>query len=119
MSPLVTIIVPSLILGCAYALGRRELRLYRTSHKKNDQDVFVYTRGRLSRRMTGVSILVSLALTLCALGFFPPSTPRGATTYIWLFVADLAALFVVPIWDLWETARTARPGKGLRFGDRE
>jgi hypothetical protein len=112
MSPLVTIVVPAVCLGLAYVLGRREWKLYHAAAEIGS-DLFVYSRGRLFRRMGGVVVLAALGLTFVALGVAPPRSPTGADVYLGLIVGEVAVLIVLPIWDLLETSRTARPGQGI------
>ena len=115
MSPLVSILLPSCVLAIAYVLARREWHSYRSSAETGD--LFVYGRGRLVRRLVGVGVLAALALTLTALDILPARTPRGAHTYLGLFAAEIGTLVALALWDLWETGRTAQPGKGVTFGD--
>jgi hypothetical protein len=118
MSPLVTIALPSLLIGLAYGLGRREWKQYRAAAEIGS-DLFVYTRGRLIRRMTGVGMLAALGVTLAMFGLAPPRSPAAASLYLGLFVGETIALLVLPIVDLVETGRTARPGKGVRAREGE
>ncbi len=104
-----SIALPLGLWALAWALGRRELRQFRHAEDIG-HDVFVYSRGRLWRRMTGVAAIAVLGVTLAALGFFPASTPRGASIYMALLVAEVLVLLLLPLVDLWETARTAKPG---------
>jgi hypothetical protein len=113
VSIVVSIVVPSLLVGLACALGRREWKQYRAAAEIGS-DLFVYTRGRLIRRMTGVALLVALAVTLALFGALPPRTPAGASVYLGVMLGEVVLLIVLPIVDLVETARTARPGKGIR-----
>lgn len=107
MSPIVTIALPAFILGLAYTLARRELKLYRVAGELGS-GLFVYSRGRLVRRLTGIAILVALGLTFAALGIIPPRSAGAANAYLAAILGELGALFVLPIWDLVETARTGR-----------
>ncbi len=107
--------VPAILWGLAWTLGRRELALY-GRRDSEEADVFVYTRGRLVRRLTGVGLLVGLGAAFAALGFFPPTTPGEANVYLGVFAGGVILLIVLPVWDLVETARTAKPGKGIRHG---
>jgi hypothetical protein len=116
LSPILTIVVPALLLGAAYVLGRREWLQYRAAAEIGS-DLFVYGKGRLVRRMIGVGMLAALGLTLFAIGMLPPSSPRGASIYLGVLIGELVLLVVLPIVDLIETGRTARPGKGLTHSE--
>lgn len=100
--------LPAILWGLAFLLARRELKQYKTADEIGS-DLFVYSRGRLIRRMTGVVMLVALGTTLAALGVFPASTASGASIYMGLLISEVLILLVLPLLDLWETARTARP----------
>jgi hypothetical protein len=117
MGPVFGVALPLVLATLAVLFGRRELRLYRAA-RDGDSDLFVYSRGRLWRRLTGLAVLVSTGVTLAAMEFLPASTARGASIYLALIAAQVVALFVLPIVDLIETARTARPGAGLSYGKR-
>ena len=93
----------------ALGLARRELGLYRDSDEFGS-DLFVYSKGRLVRRMTGIGVLVALGATLASLEFLPFRSSTALTIYIVLLVTEVAALVVLPLIDLWETAKTAQPG---------
>jgi hypothetical protein len=99
----------------AALLGRRELRLYRASGEIGT-DLFVYTRARLWRRMTGVGVLAALGATLLAFELVGASSPSGLSLYMALLITEVVVLMVLPIFDLWETARTARPQDLTRQG---
>ena len=115
MDPLVSIALPLVLWALAFGLARREWRHYRADDDIGT-DLFVYSRGRLARRMTGVALLVVLGATLAALGLFPARTPRGLSIYMALLIAEVLVLIVLPLIDLWETARTARPHDLTRQG---
>jgi hypothetical protein len=110
----VTLVLPAVLLVLAALLLRRELRLYRRSAAIGN-DLFVYSRWRLLRRLGGIAALVLMAVTFVALGVLPPRSATGASAYLGAILGELAVLVVVPIWDLVETARTARPGRGERY----
>jgi hypothetical protein len=116
VSPLVTIVVPALLLGLAYVLARREWKQYRAAGEIGS-DLFVYGRGRLVRRLIGIGVLAALGLTLFTMGIVPPSSPKGATVYLGVIVGEVALLVILPIVDLVETGRTARPGKGVSHSE--
>jgi hypothetical protein len=118
LSPIVTVFLPAFLIGLAYVLGRRELRQYRLSGSIGS-DLFVYSRGRLIRRLTGVGMLVALAVTLALLGFLRPAAPRGASLWLAVILGEVIAILLLPIFDLIETARSARPGKGIRARDKD
>lgn len=113
----VSLLLPGILWGVAFALGRRELRQYRAV-RDIGYDLFTYSKGRLIRRLTGVALLAALGGTLFVFGVAPPGTPRGATIYMALIVSEVLALIVLPLFDLWETARTARPADLTRQADR-
>ena len=115
MDPLVSVLLPLALWALAAALARREWRAYRRPDDIGT-DLFVYSRGRLIRRMLGVGLLVALGATLAALGWLPARSPRGLSIYMALLAVELAGLIVVPLLDLWETARTARPHDLTRQG---
>jgi hypothetical protein len=108
----VTVVVPGACLLLAAALGRREWRQYRAAAEIGS-DLFVYSKGRLVRRLAGVVLLAALGLTFGALGLFPPRSPGGVHVYMGVIMGEVVLLLALPILDLMETARTARPGKGL------
>jgi hypothetical protein len=116
LSPIVTIVVPALLLGLSYVLARREWKQYRAANEIGS-DLFVYGKGRLVRRLIGIGVLAALGFTLFAMGLLPPSSPRGATVYLSVIVGEVALLVILPIVDLIETGRSARPGKGIRHAD--
>jgi hypothetical protein len=116
MSPLVTLVLPGAIGAVALLLLRRELELFRGARRGDgDRDLFVYSTGRFVRRLTGIAALLALALTLAGLGLVPPRNAAQAQVYLGLITTELVALVVVPLWDLVETARTARPGDRSRL----
>ncbi len=115
MDPLVSIVVPIVLWGLAFLLARRECKQYKVSDEIGS-DLFVYSRGRLVRRMTRVAMLVALGTTLAALGVFPARTANGASIYMVLLISEVLILLVLPMLDLWETARTARPHDLTRHG---
>jgi hypothetical protein len=109
------LVVPVLVWYLAFLLGRRELRAYRRRHKE-ETDLFVYSKGRFIRRMTGVVALVATGLTLAAWDFLPPKTPQQASLYVGLLLAEVAIIVVLSMVDLWETVRTAKPEDLTRQG---
>jgi len=115
VDPFSTIVLPLALWGLAYGLGRREWRHYKASDEIGT-DLFVYSRGRLWRRMTGVGMLVALGLTLAALGLFPARSPQGLSIYMAVLITEVLVLLLLPLFDLWETARTARPHDLTRQG---
>jgi hypothetical protein len=104
MGPAFDVTVPLLLVLVAVLLGRRELRLYRASHDE-DSDLFVYSRGRLHRRLAGVVVLASTGLTLGAMAWLPAISPRGTAIYVALLTTEVLALIAIPILDLIETTR--------------
>jgi hypothetical protein len=108
VDPLVSIVVPAALFALAYLLARRELRQYRAAAEIGS-DLFVYSRGRLVRRLIGVGLLVLLGGTLAALGLWPAATAAGLSLYLAALATEVLCLVVLPLVDLWETARTARP----------
>jgi hypothetical protein len=110
------VVVPLALAVLAFMLGRRELALYREGDEFGS-DLFVYSKGRLWRRMTGIGVLVALALTLVALEFLPFRSGPALSIYVALLVTEVAALVVLPLIDLWETAKTADSADLTRQGD--
>lgn len=110
------VVVPLALGVLAFIMGRRELALYRAGDEFGS-DLFVYSKGRLVRRMTGIGVLVALALTLVALEFLPFRSGSALTIYMALLVTEVAALVVLPLIDLWETAKTADSSDLTRQGD--
>jgi len=116
MELLLGLALPFAMCVIAYLIARNELGVYQHG-KAAGWDVFVYSKGRLWRRMIGVGFLVATAVTLAAHELFPASTPQGASIYLVLFSVEVLALLVLPIVDLWETGRTAKPGDIKRQED--
>jgi hypothetical protein len=108
MGILTGVVFPIVLWGIAWMIGRREMMLYQAAHDHGD-DLFVYTKGRLYRRMTGVGVLVALGLTLLLMELWPASSGRGISLYFAIIMTEVAALIALPILDLRETSRTARP----------
>ena len=108
------VVLPCLLVALAGWLGRREWRLYRAP-ATDGTDLFVYSRGRLVRRMIGLVALAAIGVTLAVIELAAASaavvTGCGA-----LLVAELLVLVVVPVLDLRETARTAHPERLERAG---
>jgi hypothetical protein len=99
----------------AIGLARREWRLYRTTNDMGS-DLFLYTRGRLARRMGGVLVLAALAATFAALGLRPARNAHEASAYLGLIMGELLLLIGMSVWDLIETARSAKPEDLTRQG---
>lgn len=116
MAILLGLVLPVLLGVLAIWLGRRELRVYRESNDFGS-DLFVYTKGRLWRRMTGVVLLGLTGATLAALELFPAQTVSGVSVYLALLCAEVMGLLVLPLVDLWETGRGADPADLTRQGD--
>ena len=112
-----SIALPLALWAVAVLLARREWRQYRAVARIG-HDLFVYSKGRLVRRLIGCLLLAALGVTLFAFGVIPPSTPAGVSTYMALMLSLLLVLLVLPLVDLWETARTARPHDLTRQADR-
>ena len=112
------LLLPAFLCAIAVFIARRERRLYRHS-KDAGWDLFLYSKGRLWRRMAGVGVLLATAGTLAAVELFPATTSAGASAYLVLLLVEVLALLILPLIDLWETARTAKPEDLTRQGDRE
>ena len=104
------------LMAIAVVICRHELAAYRDS-KELGSDLFVYSRGRLWRRLTGVGFLLATAVTLAAFELFPAQTTWGASLYVALLTTEVVTLLVLPVLDLWETGRTARPEDLTRQAD--
>jgi hypothetical protein len=115
VSPLVTLVLPALLLVAAGFLAGRELRLYRTADPR-DAELFAYSRGRLLRRLLGVVALLALAATFGALGVSPPRDAGTASTFVAAIVGEVAVLVVLSAVDLWETSRRRVDRKGATRG---
>lgn len=111
-----TTALPAALVVLAAVVARREWRQYRSATAIGS-DLFRYSRGRLVRRMTGVGVLVALAMTLAALGWVRPRTASGLSALLGALLVEVALLVALPILDLWETARTARPEDLTRQAD--
>lgn len=116
MGYLVELILPCALCVLAYFIGRRELRLYRHA-KASGWDLFVYTKGRLWRRMFGVGVLAATGLTLAGVELHPSPGPVWASVYMGALLTEVVLLLVLPVFDLWETARTAKPEESRRQVD--
>jgi len=116
MGYLVGLALPVVLCTLAFLMGRHELRLYRNS-RESGWDLFAYSKGRLWRRMTGVGLLAGVGLTLAALEVLPASTSWGASLYLALLCTEVLGLLVLPLVDLWETSRTAKPKDLMRQAD--
>jgi hypothetical protein len=113
------VVLPCILCALAWWLGRRELHLYQVSTNAgaadgDGDDLFVYSRGRLRRRMIGLGALAAIGLTLAVLELGATS-PEIVMTCGALLATELVVLLVVPILDMRETARTAQPGRGMKF----
>jgi hypothetical protein len=117
VDPLVNVLLPLVLAATGVFIGLREWQQYKASAEVG-HDLFVYSRGRLARRLSGVATLLALAATLFAFGAFPANNPRGASVYLALMIGEVAVLLILPVLDLWETARTARPEELDRQADR-
>ena len=111
----VGIVLPIGLWVCAIVIGRRELALYR--EQTIGDDLFLYSKWRLLRRLTGVAIMVALGATLMAYQLLPPKTSFGTSVYLGALVAEVIALVLLPIFDLAETMRTADPEDLTRQAD--
>ena len=85
---IVELVIAAGIGGIALLLARRELAIYR-ARRAADSDVFVYSKWRLARRLTGIAVLASTAITLVAWVLIPPTTAGGASAYITLFMCEV------------------------------
>gem|GEM_PF-4183416 len=113
MSILLGLVLPVVLVTISIWMGTRELRVYRESPDFGS-DLFVYSKGRLWRRLAGCVLLALTGLTLSAIELFPARSVSGVSIYLMLLCAEVVALIVLPLVDLWETARTARPGDPTR-----
>lgn len=104
-----TLAIAAVIAAVAALLARREIGLYRLRRDAED-DLFVYSKWRLARRLTGVFVLALTACTLVAWELFPPTTATGASVFMTVFLTEVAALVILPIFDLVDTTRSARVG---------
>jgi predicted permease len=111
------VVLPCLLFALAGWLARRELRQYQASNAADGDgdgdDLFVYSRARLRRRMIGLGALAAIGVTLAVMEL-GASSAEIVTVCGALLATALLVLLVVPILDLRETARTARPGKGVK-----
>jgi MFS family permease len=109
------IAVPLLILAVAIWLARFEMRLYREAHE-DGTDLFVYGKGRLIRRMIGVGVMVVTAVGIFWMEIAWSWSPRLSVIVMAILLAAVVLLLVVPLADLRETARTAKPEDLKRSG---
>ena len=66
------------------------------------------------RRLVGVGVLVALGLTFAALGLLPPRTAGAASLYLGAIVGEVAVLLLLPVVDMWATARMVKMVKAAR-----
>jgi peptidoglycan/LPS O-acetylase OafA/YrhL len=115
---LIGIVLPLGLMCAAVAIGRRERNEFREATQYGT-DLFVYSRRRYRRRLFGVALLVATGATLAAIEWIPPTGPGMLTGYLAALVTEVVVLLLLPLVDLWETARTARPEDLTRQGDPE
>jgi len=60
--------------------------------------------------------LIATGLTIAAWDLLPPKTPQQASLFMGLLLAEFGVLLVLPVFDLWETARTSKPEDLTRQG---
>ncbi len=100
-------------------LALREQSLYTTQRDglwKDGTDLFVYSKGRLAIRITGLVMTAALGLGLIAWELWPPATPSALAAYVVLFGTSSLGLVAVVVGDLVVTARTAKPENLKRQG---
>ena len=108
----------ALCIVLALFLGRREVASYREQNAENAAtDLFLYTRGRLRLRLTGVGALVAVAVTLMVWELLPPASPSQLSAYVWALTGAFLVLAGVGIADVILSARTANPSDLTRQGD--
>lgn len=88
-------------------LAIREIRAYRRRDDLAD-DLFVYSRRRLVRRLFGLGVLAGVGATLLVWELATPSDARAASILMMVLLAEILALIVIGVLDLRETSRTAR-----------
>ncbi len=116
MDTLTGILIALALMVIAGVIYRHEISAYRDA-KELGSDLFVYSQGRLWRRMTGVGCLLATGLTLASFELFPARSTWAASLYIALFTTEVVTLLVLPLVDLWETGRTAKPEDLTRQAD--
>ena len=116
MDPLTGIVLPVALVVAAVLISRHESKVYREAQDFGS-DVFVYSRRRYRRRTFGVLLMVVTAGTLVGVEWVLAAGPVTMTIYLAVLVTEVAVLLLLPLFDLWETARTARPGDLTRQGD--
>ncbi len=109
------ILFPIILWSLSVMLVRREFELYRVQEDFGT-DLFLYTKGRLIRRLTGVVVIVALGATLMAMELYPAGSGAGASIYLALLLSEMLALVVIPLLDMWETTRTANSIDPTRLG---
>lgn len=100
----------ALLAVAAVPLAAREIRAYR--RRDDTGDLFIYSRARLVRRVTGAVILAGAGATLLVWDVAPPGDPGTASVLFGALLAEVAALIVIALLDLRETSSTARVGRG-------
>lgn len=116
MSIVVGLLLPVLLVVLAIWMARRELSVYKDSDDFGS-DLFVYTKGRLYRRLSGCGLLGLTGLTLAAFELFPAQTVNGFSIYLALLCVEVLGMLVLPLVDLWETGTGADPADLTRQGD--
>jgi len=116
------VVVGAILALAAVPLAMRELGAYRTRDRSEQaafgaiknatSDLFIYSRRRLVRRLTGIAVLSALGVVLVVWELAPPSSPSGATVLLGLLLTGVVALVLIAILDLRETSTTAKVGKG-------
>lgn len=102
------LLLPALCVGGAVLIWRRErasFAAYQAEPAERDLPLFVYSRVRLRRRLTGACVLAAVGLTLLAWDLVRPETPTRATLVVVALILEVLLLVFVAIADLIETAR--------------
>ena len=101
------LLVFGLLLGLtALLLAARERRSYRARDEADD--LFIYSRARLIRRLVGLAVLAGVGVTLAVWDVAPPGDPGTASVLLALLLIEVLALIVIAVLDLRETSSTAR-----------
>jgi hypothetical protein len=103
------VVFGALLAVAAVPLALREISGYR--HRDDRDDLFVYSRARLVRRVTGMVVLAAAGVTLLIWDLAPPDDPGTASLLLGLVLIEVVALVVIAILDMRETSRTARIGR--------